>query len=64
MRNRTTKLARARRDRRLKQVQLAHLVGISPSTLCIHEKRGITSKKMAERFAAVLKCSPKELIEL
>lgn len=64
MRDRITKLAQARRAKHLKQYQLAELAGVSSSTLCIHEKKGITSKKMAEKFAEILQCSPKDLIEL
>ena len=46
-----TRLARKRKQLRLTQTAMAHLIGISQQAYAMHERRGIRNVDMAARYA-------------
>ena len=58
-----TKLQEMRKKRGIRPAELARRLKVSPSSICITEKKGIRCAGTAERYASVLRCRPEELIE-
>jgi len=58
-----TKLKKIRCHRKIKQKQLAILLGIKPASVCELEKNGIRNVNTAKRYAAALLCDPYSLLE-
>jgi DNA-binding XRE family transcriptional regulator len=52
-----------RKKLNLKQKELAALSGVSPQIVSIHELKGVKTMRVARRYAEVLKCDPKELLD-
>ncbi len=59
----TTRLSRIRHQLRLTQTAAARLLGITQQTYQRRERRGICDTRMAARYAAVLGCDPRDLLE-
>ena len=59
----TTRLSRIRHQLRLTQTAAARLLGIARQSYAEQEKRGICDTRMAARYAAVLGCDPRDLLE-
>nr|DAQ42114.1 MAG TPA: Helix-turn-helix XRE-family like protein [Caudoviricetes sp.] len=59
-----TRLARKRKQLRLTQTAMAHLIGISQQAYAMHERRGIRNVDMAARYARYLSCRPEDILEL
>lgn len=59
----TTRLFRIRHQLRLTQTVAARLLGITQQTYQRRERRGISDTRMAARYAAVLGCDPRDLLE-
>lgn len=58
-----TKLQEMRKKRGIRPAELARRLNVFPSSICIAEKKGIRNAGAAERYAAVLRCRPEELME-
>lgn len=58
-----TKLKIIRRQRRMKQTELARMIGVKPASVCELEKKGIRNVTTAKRYAAALLCEPGILLE-
>ncbi len=58
-----TKLQEMRKKRGIRPSELARRLKVSPSSICITEKKGIRCAGTAERYAVVLRCRPEELME-
>ncbi|MGF0038893.1 helix-turn-helix domain-containing protein [Victivallis vadensis] len=59
-----TKIKNMRVKRKLRQKQLAELLGVAQPTLSQIEKRGVKNIRAAQRYAKALNCNPLDLIEL
>lgn len=59
----TTRLSRIRHQLRLTQTAAARLLGIARQSYAEQEKRGIRNIDRAARYAAVLGCDPRDLLE-
>ena len=58
-----TKIKRIRIEKKIKASELAKKLKISRAAVCYIEQHGITQANTAKRYAAVLQCTPEELIE-
>ncbi len=58
-----TRLSRIRHQLRLTQTAAARLLGIARQSYAEQEKRGIRNTDRAARYAAVLGCDPRDLLE-
>ena len=58
-----TRLSRIRHQLRLTQTAAARLLGIARQSYAEQEKRGIRNTDRAVRYAAVLGCDPRDLLE-
>lgn len=56
-------LRKIRLKRHLTQTQLGKLLNVTRSCICLTERNGIKTIKVAQRYAAVLNCDWKELID-
>lgn len=59
-----TKIKNMRVKRKLRQKQLAKLLGVAQPTLSQMEKRGVKNIRAAQRYAKALNCNPLDIIEL
>ncbi len=55
-------LRRFRRKAHLTQEELGKRCGVSKSCVCVHERKGIKTIRLARRYAAELNCDPLELL--
>lgn len=58
-----TKLKEIRLMKKLKQIELAKILNVKPSTVNIAETKGIYDTRMAIKYAKALKCNPLFLLE-
>ena len=58
-----TKLKEMRLRRNMKQAELARRLNVQRACVSIAEKKGIRNADTAERYAAVLRCHPADLID-
>lgn len=59
-----TRLQKIRENRRLRITELAQRLNKSPQAVWQQENRGISKINTAEQYAAVLECSPFDILEL
>ncbi|MDD3118220.1 MAG: helix-turn-helix transcriptional regulator [Victivallales bacterium] len=59
-----TKLKKIRCKRKMRQRELAFILGVKPASVCELEKNGIRSVRTAKRYAAALLCEPQMLLEI
>ena len=58
-----TKLKKIRTQHVIRAAELAKILCVSRSCICLAEKKGIRNVKTAKRYAKALGCSPAELLE-
>ncbi len=58
-----TKLKEIRLMKKMKQIDLAKILNVKPSTVNIAETKGIYDTRMAVKYAKALKCNPFFLLE-
>ena len=59
-----TKLVRKRKQLRIKQSEIARMLGISRQAYAKRERCGIRNVDMAVKYARHLGCRPEEILEL
>ncbi|MBN2640520.1 MAG: helix-turn-helix transcriptional regulator [Victivallales bacterium] len=59
-----TKLKQLRCKRKLKQKELAMIIGVKPASVCELEKKGVYNIKTAVKYARGLCCDPMLLLEI
>ena len=59
-----TKLRIIRCQRKMRQKELALILGVKPASVCELEKNGIRNVRTAKRYAAALLCEPQTLLEI
>lgn len=57
------KLREIRQRQGMRQAELARQLNVSRSSVCIAEKKGIRTTETAKRYAAILDCDWRELLD-
>lgn len=58
-----TNLRRIRKEKKITQAEFARRLNISRSAICQAEKKGIRYAKAAQRYAIILNCGWRELLD-
>ncbi len=58
-----SKLKEVRRKRKLKQNELARIIGVTPASVCELEKKGVYNIRTATKYARGLYCDPVMILE-